>query len=236
MSKENYDKLLSTILKTEDPKTPNMPMDRYIQEAADLEVWCQPDQQQLMSVGTTQETFDTLSERIGALRYAQSIWNKERHSKEEARQEWDKQYPIMEELKDELEHAFRFAFRSRPDLISKVRNIEAGYGHPDTLQDLSDLSVLGKDNKELVSAIGFDIKKLNQAAKMSSEMSKLLATMNGERAENNAAKQTRDKAYVFLKESVDNIREAGKYLFWKDKKRLAGYKSIYWLNKNKSKV
>lgn len=231
MSKENYDKLLSTILKTEDPKTPNMPVDRYVQEAADLEVWCQADKQQLIAVGITQETFDTLSERIGALRYAQSIWNKERYSKEEARQEWDKQYPVMEELKDELEHTFRFAFRSRPDLVAKVKNIEAGYGYTDTLQDLSDLSVLGKDNKGLLTAIGFDVKKLNQAAKMSSEMSTLLATMNGERAESNSAKQIRDQAYSFLKESVDSIREAGKYLFWKDKKKLNGYRSMYLLGK-----
>ncbi|MEQ8471570.1 MAG: hypothetical protein RIC35_10305 [Marinoscillum sp.] len=37
----------------------------------------------------------------------------------------------------------------------------------------------------------------------------------------------RDKAYTFLKRAVDEIREAGKYVFWKDPKRLQGYRSLY---------
>ena len=75
------------------------------------------------------------------------------------------------------------------------------------IQDLSDLSVLGKANQPL------------------------LAAMNGERAENNSAKTIRDKAYTLLKKAVDEIREAGKYVFWKNPDRLKGYYSARWTNR-----
>ena len=229
MSRENHEALLPEIEAIEDAdvKTPNMPVDVYLQEASDLEVWSKEDQSKLTAVGVAQAVFDGLLTRVGALRHAQSLWMKERYSKEEATQEWDQKSPDAIALKDELEHAFRFAFRKRPDLLTKVQAIEEGSGNADLVQDLSDLSVLGKANLPLLEAINLDTAKLDTAETMSNEMSTLLATMNGERTSNNAAKVIRDKAYTYLKASVDEIREAGKYVFWKDKTRLKGYRSEY---------
>lgn len=108
-----------------------------------------------------------------------------------------------------------------------MQAIEAGSGNADLVQDLSDLSVLGDANQPLLQAIQLDLTQLSTAAGLSLEMSTLLATMNGERAETNESKQLRDKAYTYLKEAMDEIREAGKFVFWKDEKRLKGYKSAY---------
>jgi len=229
MSKEHFDALAAEIeaITVAETKQPNMPIDRFLQEAANLDVWSKGDVATLINIGVAQATFDALPIRAGALRYAQSAWMKDRYSKEEARQEWDTQSPVALELKNELEHAFRFAFRHRPDLLNKVKAIEAGTGNEDMVQDLSDLSVLGKANLPLLTAIAFDATKLDTAETMSSDMSALLAAMNGERAENNSAKTTRDKAFTLLKNAVDEIREAGKYVFWKDPDRLKGYYSQY---------
>jgi hypothetical protein len=49
-----------------------------------------------------------------------------------------------------------------------------------------------------------------------------------ENVEQNAYKIIRDKAYAHLKELVDEIREAGKYVFRNNKNRLKGYSSDYW--------
>ena len=69
------------------------------------------------------------------------------------------------------------------------------------------------------------------------EISGLRATANGDKACQNASKTIRDKAYTHLKELVDEIREAGKYLFWRDPNRYTGYGSQYWqkLNRNINK-
>jgi hypothetical protein len=44
-----------------------------------------------------------------------------------------------------------------------------------------------------------------------------------------------NKAYSYLKKQVDEIRAAGKFLFWKNPERLSGYSSDYWRKKNSSK-
>ena len=41
-------------------------------------------------------------------------------------------------------------------------------------------------------------------------------------------KDIRDRAFTHLKEGVDTIRDAGKFLFWKDEKRAALYSSKYF--------
>lgn len=38
-----------------------------------------------------------------------------------------------------------------------------------------------------------------------------------------------------MKALVDEIREAGKYVFWKDEIRYRGYTSEYWRKRNRSK-
>ncbi|WP_109832032.1 hypothetical protein [Reichenbachiella versicolor] len=229
MSKEHYDAMVSVILSLPDTesKSPNMPIDKFIQEAADLEIWSAIDLPKLLAVGVPQETFDNLPILTGSLRYAQSQWNKDRFTKEEARKEWNEKQPAAMDHKDELEHSFRFAFRKVPELLTKVKYIEEGSGHADLVQDLSDLSVLGKDNTSMLEAIGFDMNKLDIAENLSIEMSELLATMNGSIGDKNATRVIRDKAYTLLKRSVDEIREAGRFVFWKDKDKLKGYRSQY---------
>ena len=233
MSKENFESVQASIEAIEDAETkvPNMPVDTFLQEAANLHEWSKADQPQLLAVGIPQELFDELPTRTGALRYTQSVWMKERYSQDEARQEWEQKSPDAIALKDSLEHSFRFAFRRRPDLLTKVQAIEEGTGNADMVQDLSDLAVLGKANLPLLEAINFDTTQLDTAETQATEMSQLLAIMNGERVNNNAAKITRDKAYTYLKQAVDEIREAGKFVFWKDEKRLRGYRSQYFRNR-----
>ena len=147
--------------------------------------------------------------------------------RDEAAQEWDKSSPAAYDLKDELEHSFRFAFRQQTDLLRKIHQIELDSGNADMVQDLSDLAVLGKDNNNLLTGINFDQTKLATAATTSQEMGQLLAAVNGERDEGNISRQTREKAFTYLKEAVGEIRWAGRYVFWKDSNKVKGYRSKY---------
>jgi len=113
-------------------------------------------------------------------------------------------------------------------LLSRVSAVADGSGHADMIQDLNDLAVLGKANSEALTAIGFDLAQLDAAATAADEMADLLATANGDKAEQNESKTIRDKAYTYMKALVDDIREAGKYVFRNNKNRLKGYSSDYW--------
>ncbi len=202
---------------------PAMPVDAFLQEAENLNKWALDDQKELKTVGVTVEKINDLPVRAGALREVQSLWNKDYRSQEEAQRQWAVSAPLAYELRNELLHGFRFAYRMDETLLGRVAAIAEGNSHADMIQDLNDLAVLGRANLAPLKAIAFDTKKLDTAATQADEMADLLARANGDRAEQSEYKLLRDKAYTHLKELVDTVREAGKYVFWKNPQRLKGY-------------
>jgi len=235
-NKEDYEAKLDVInaIPNDQIKVPAMPVDDYLQEAEDTYHWSLDDAAQLATVGITQEMIDDIPVRAGALRQAQSIWFKDRHSQEEAQQEWKIQSPEAFDLRDELLHIFYFAFRKDEILLNRARAIAEGDSNADMIQDLNDLAVLGKANIDAIKAVGAKPALLDQAAIKADEMANLLAAANGDRAEQSEAKTIRDKAYTHLKELIDEVREAGKFLFWRNPDRHKGYISNYWKHKNRT--
>ena len=98
------------------------------------------------------------------------------------------------------------------------------------IQDLSDISVLGKGNIPLLDAIKFDITLLDLIAETSSKMASLLAAAKGEQGNYSKALDIRNRAYTYLKIAVDEIRACGKYTFVQNEVRLKGYRSEYMHN------
>jgi len=177
--------------------------------------------------------------RAGACREAQSIWNKDFHSQQEAQKQWAEQSVLGYELRNDLLQSLRFAYRKDAALLSRVAAITDGNGHADMIQDLNDIAVLGRENADPLTAIGFELTQLDLASTKADELADLLAEANGDKADQNESKVIRDKAFTHLKELVDEFREAGKYVFRNDKNRVKGYSSAYWrkiYNKHKSKT
>ncbi|MEN8139404.1 MAG: hypothetical protein ABFR62_13340 [Bacteroidota bacterium] len=218
----------------QDVKNPSQPVDTFLQEAENLFKWTLDDAAQLNTVGISNEMLNDLPVRAGACREAQSVWNKDFRSQKEAQKLWGVKAPAAYDFREELLRAIRYAYRKDAVLLSRVTAISKGDGHADMIQDLNDIAVLGKENNDLLNAIGFDTAKLDTAANMADELAELLAEANGDKAEQNESKVIRDKAYMHLKELVDEVRAAGKYVFHKDKTRYKGYTSSYWKNKKRT--
>jgi hypothetical protein len=219
----------------EEVQTPAIPVDVFLQEAENLHHWSLDDFDALKVVGISMVKINDLPVRAGACREAQSIWNKDYRSQQEAQKEWAKQAPEAYAFRNDLLASFRFAFRKDDALLSRVSAITDGSGHADLIQDLNDIAVLGRENPDPLTAIGFDLTQLDLAATRADELANLLAEANGDKADPNYSKTIRDKAYTHLKVLVDEIREAGKYVFRNDKNRLNGYSSDYWKKQNRSK-
>ena len=232
-NQEELDACLGDIqaIPDDEVKEPNMPVDTFVQEAEDLYTWCQEDIPELIQTGLAEDLIMQLPSRAGACRRAQSLWMKESRSLDQ----WNAKAPGAYDLRDELLHGFRFAFRNHDSLLSRLNEIAGDDGHDDMVQDLNDLAVLGNENQELLLAIGFDLMKLDTAASLSDEMAELLAVTNGSKEEGSEAKYLRDRAYTYLKMLVDEVRTVGKYIFWKNERRLKGYNSTYWRKKNSKK-
>lgn len=228
-NKEDYQTKLDAInaIPNNQIQVPVMPIDIYLQEAEDTHQWSSNDAAELATVGITREMIDDIPVRAGALREAQSIWAKDRYAQEDAQIQWKIQSPLAFDLRNELLHIFYFAFRKDEVLLNRVRKIAEGDSNADMIQDLNDLAVLGKANIDTLKAVGAKPALLDDAATKADEMASLLATANGDRAEQSEAKTIRDKAFTHLKQLVDEVREAGKFLFWRNPDRYKGYVSNY---------
>lgn len=226
----DYNELLSVIMgiKQADVLSPNMPIDVSVQEAENLYHWCKDDQQALTGVGLNWNFVTGLPVRSGACREAQSLWIKERNTRQQAEQDWKEQAPAAFDLRDQLIHTFRFAFRKFEGLLARVDEIALGDTNSDMVQDLNDLSVLGKANPDLLTEVNFDLTLLDTAADLADRMGDLLGATNGERKKDSEAMIIRDQAYTYLKQAVDEIRECGKFVFWRNPDRLKGYVSEYF--------
>jgi hypothetical protein len=166
-------------------------------------------------------------------RVFQSQWQKEYQSQEESQRVWGNRSPSAYSLRDELVHHQLYAYRNIPDLLLKVQRIAQGLGHAGMIQNLSDLSVLGKANPAPLVKISFDMTLLDQAEVQSAEMAKLLAKNNGDKMSVSASRVLRDKAYTYMKQAVDEIRQCGQYVFYRNEKRKKGYTSQYVKSKTK---
>jgi hypothetical protein len=208
-------------------KTPNIPVDEFLQESEDLFRWLQPDKEKIIAAGVPVELIDEMPERAEALREAQAWWIKELDTRSEYQDIWNDKSPDAFDFRDTLIHTFRYAYRHHPDILGRISYIDEDYSNADMIQDLRNLSVLGRSTPKPLKAIGFDMELLDKASELSSELADILARSNGETQSDNEAKEFRDRAYTHLKEAVDEVRECGKYLFWRDEDRLRGYSSSY---------
>lgn len=234
MAKEIYESKKSEIdaISEKDALTPNIPIDTALQESENLIVWCREDKDALINAGLDWKLVDDLPLRTAALRYIESLWQKDFKSKEAAQIRWAAESPAAYDLRDELVHHFYHAFYDKPDLHARTQRIDEGNTHADMIQDLSDLAALGKANADALKAKSIDLSLLDKAEKLSSEMAKLLAEANGQKMQDNNLLITRNKAYTFMKKAVDEIRRNGQYAFWRNPQRYKGYISQYYKKLN----
>ena len=238
MSKQDYDSKLEAIqaIPDEQMKSPNMPVDTYLQEAENLHQWCRQDKEDLSKAGLDWRFVDELPPRAGALREAESIWFKERFSRQEAQKIWNEKSPQAYDLRDQLLHIMQFAYRNDTSLANRVSEIYEGSSHADMIQDLNDIAVLGKANIAPLEAVSMDLTMLDQAAAVANEMAELLSKATVDKEDKSPARIIRDKAYTHLKEAVDEIRNCGQYVFWRNESRNKGYISQYHRSMNRSRM
>ncbi len=210
----------------------SIPMAVYFAEAETLAKVVDEDEDRLIGAGIKPEMIAGLPSLIGAARESQSIWTANRFGREEVEKEWGALLPEAYELRDEILHGFRYAFRNDEQLLGRVKAIAEGNGSSDLIQDLNDVSVLGREQESLLLAIAFDMAKLSHAADTSDRLANLLAEKESGR-DVNQHRVIRDKAYSLLKESVDEIYACGQYLFYKEEKRKRQYSSDYMRERNR---
>ncbi len=234
-NEENYEVLLplAKAIPTEETKAPYMPIGIYTQESEDLYQWSKKDRKQLIAAGVPEGYFEKLNAATGALRYAQSLWSEDLKSRQHAEKQWIEDSPMAFDLRNQMIHTFRYAYRNDKNILNQLTNIAKGSSAAEMIQSLSDLSVLGSKNIQALESINFDKNLLTECATLSSSMANKKALLTGERYTSSQNLIIRNQMYTLLKKYVDEIRNCGKYLFWRNKDRLKGYSSSYKRMHNK---
>ncbi|MEQ9221563.1 MAG: hypothetical protein RLO17_26135 [Cyclobacteriaceae bacterium] len=207
-------------------KQPIIPVDVFIQEASDLNIWIREDLKQLYAAGLDKRFVESLSDRIDALQLAQSEWINYRESRKTILLNQKKLKEEALQVKKDLVAALRFAFREDENVQSSVNDIMKGASSADLVQDLSDLAVLAKSHTHGLKAIDFDIRKIKLASGLISKLANATALWNVEKISTDA-REMRDRAYTYLLEAVHAIRVTGRYVFRDDKVRITGYRHRY---------
>lgn len=127
-----------------------------------------------MACGLAWELVEDLPVRLEALAEAEALWYTQWLGRKEISSEWDSLSSIAYELRNRLLADFRFAFRDHPGLLKMLKSNPDRKNHPTMIQDLNDLSVLGRANRQLLEAIRFDMSLLETAAQTSMDMTFLL--------------------------------------------------------------
>jgi len=229
MSKQAYDTILPEAQAVPDDqlKTPYMPVGTFIQEAEDLYAWANEDKTELAAAGLSESILLKLQTRTDACRFAQSLWMTNMKKRQVAEAEWAEKAPAAFDLQKQLQHTFRYAYRNNAEALATVDNIAEGHGNADMIQDLSDSAVLARKYTDELVAINFDMTLIDTAETLNGEMADLRALANGEKQGDNEALVIRNQMYTLLKQSVDEVRNCGKYVFWRNAKRIDGYSSRY---------
>ena len=234
MNPDVCEKKIEELRNSRDAKTalPGVPVAIVMQEAINLYNWCKPDRETLIATGFDWKLAEDIPIRVEALGKLETLWSTERLLVKQFRKEWKIALPQALGLRTELLHHFRFAFRSRPDARAAAKRISKGNSYADMIQDLCDLSAVGKKYQSELKTTGFEMELLDKAYNMSFDLGSLLGKVNNESTRSSENLSLRNKAYYHLKEAVDKLRKAGQYAFWQDKERLKGYSSAFIRNKN----
>ncbi len=229
MNPDACEKKIGELRNSKDIKSlaPGIPVAIVMQEAINLHNWCKPDREILIGTGFDWKLAEDIPIRVEALGKLETLWASERLLVKQFRKEWKIALPQALRLRTELLHHFRFAFRSRHDARAAVKRVSKGNSYADMIQDLCDLSALGKKYQSELKATGFNMDLLDRAYKMSFDLGSLLGSVNNESTRSSENQNLRNKAYYHLKEAVDTLRKAGQYAFWQNEERLKGYSSAY---------
>lgn len=212
-------------------KKPDMPIGIYIQEAENLYHWCKDDKEKLNRLGISDEFIQLLEPFTKELRDREAEFHVLKNSKNRIQEELTTLVNEARELRSGILHTLRYCLREDKQELKNLRRFNKSRSYPSLAQDLSDLVVFvqkGIEQNEITKDV---YSKLERASFLASHLGHVFASKKANQ-KNHTVKDKRNQAYSNLKEVVDEIRSAGKFLFDKDHERFRGYCSEYRKDRN----
>lgn len=230
MSQSDLETLRSTLLAIDasDVDQPDIPVATVLQEAHELNALLREERvrARLLAVGVHDGAFAQLPVAEGALRAAQSEWTVARdRNKSDAQKDREARGLA---LRSELVAAVRWNLREDRKAMAVLSAVQEGEGVADLVQDLEDLATLITVHLEAFTRDqSFDAPAQAESARgLAAEIRSGLAESK-QTTPQSAAKELRDRAYTYLDDLTERVREAGRYVFRRDPAMSARFGSAY---------
>jgi hypothetical protein len=209
--KQEFDRFMSI----PDDKTYSltMPHDEAAAEAERVLALVEQDMAKHRAAGVKSEYLDTLNSRVGAFIWSLVQVDTYVELKMSTEATWREKKKEAEDLRLLLIRAFLWAFREDPKLLGVVENIKQGKGDRDLILDLLAEYKLGKENIPLLQAINLELALVDQSQTLYNEMVQLYTGMQINPEEVREMNRIRNKAWTHLKIALDEIYEAGRFIY-----------------------
>jgi hypothetical protein len=205
----------------------SLPLEVFVQEVEELYSVALEDQTALCKVGLDPAILRELPDRIRLCREAMTRCNLCRDTTSTARTELLKQRERIAEFTRELVKVLRFVNREEPELLRKVRTHYKRRTMPNRTQSFLELVIFAKEQSAQLQAVGFDVQRLLGLEAEGIRLRELEIQSFGYSGERMEFRILRDRAYVYLKSSVDTIRAHGKFVYGDDPEKFQLYTSRY---------
>jgi hypothetical protein len=200
---------------------PIYPFRHFVQESLDIYTRLL-NAQPILSAGRMDFTkVETLKHAIGAYRETYSNYSIISFPANADKKKWDLLLDEAEYLIYDLRAAMTYAFRDYPEYLAKLVLINQGSSFQDTIQDLNDYAVLGRELKPLLDAVGYDYANCERAAELSETMGLLYAKVRVDSSETSPLLIRRNQAYTYLKKLFDELVGQARFILRGDREFVA---------------
>lgn len=191
----------------------NMPLEEAMQESRRVAALVDMHRDDLSRADIDIEYLNTVSTRAGAFAYCVSVMD----SLVKIKQSHKEQYQALKKegyaLRSNTLKDYEYLFRKNPDVLSAIRNIREGRGDLDMIRDLLSVYRLGTDHRERLAKANYNFTQLERADSLYKELLNLNSQLDTDPKKVEETKLTCMKAWSYLWEALDEIYQAGRYVF-----------------------
>ena len=228
----DFDAVESDIVSIPPPEIiePKIPMGICIDRAEALCSRGNGDKEPLLKAGMPENALIKLQQATGAARHAQAQYM----NVEDIKIQWQEESGEGFALLERLIHDMKFAYRNNPKVLAMITSATKRASIAEKIQQLANISAIGKANPEELKMIGnFDFSLLDKAEALSARLGNLHGDVENA---DNSARILRNQTYTFLHRCMKQVQEYGKYVFHDDKIRYRGYTGLFNRPNGKRKV
>ncbi len=234
--KMHYETLFPTISALTEYMFPAMPVEEAVGEASRVLALIKEDRAKLERSGIELKYLDSFEARAGALTWSATQVVTYIEMGSSAKKEWGEMQPEADNLRRILLKTLTRAFRNDKELTDAVKRIREGQGSLDRVLDFLSMHKLAKENEEKLKAIFADPSLIEQASEFHTRLSETYSRMVINPEKLNEAKVIYYKAWTYLKEAINEVYEAGQYVFDEDDPKHVLYSSNYHMRLGQASV